>query len=43
MNKGLNVDKLRFLLGYSLSTTGLPLHFSFEELQAEYRRLWDTE
>jgi site-specific recombinase XerD len=40
INKGLNVDKLRFLLGYSLSTTGRPLHFSFGELQAEYRRLW---
>jgi integrase/recombinase XerD len=43
VNKALNVDKLRFLLGYSLSKAGQLLRFSFEELQAEYRKLWKTE
>jgi len=42
VHKGLDVNKLRFLLGYRLSTAGSSLHFSFEELQSEYQKLWET-
>jgi len=39
VNKGLDVKKLQFLLGYTDAATQPP-NFSFEQLKFEYQKLW---
>ncbi len=41
INKGLDVKKLRFLMGYASTATHTP-SFSFEQLKSEYQKLWET-
>jgi len=41
INKGLDVKKLQFLMG-SANTATHPPSFSFEQLQSEYQKLWET-
>jgi len=41
VNKGLDIRKLKFLLGYA-STAAHPPSFNFEELKSEYQKLWET-
>jgi site-specific recombinase XerD len=40
VNMGLDVKKLKFLMGYSSAVTHPP-SFSFEQLKAEYEKLWE--
>ncbi len=42
INKGLDVKKLQFLLGYANSATK-PSSFSFEQLRSEYEKLWESQ
>jgi site-specific recombinase XerD len=42
INKGLDVKKLRFLLGYTSAATHPP-SFSFEQLKYEYQKLWENQ
>lgn len=41
VNKGLDVRKLRFLMGYA-NAAKHPPSFSFEQLKSEYQKLWKT-
>lgn len=41
VNKGLDVRKLRFLMGYANTATHSP-SFSFEQIKSEYQKLWKT-
>jgi len=41
INKGLDVKKLQFLMGFANTATHPP-SFSFEQLQSEYQKLWET-
>jgi len=42
VNKGLDIEKLRFLMGYA-DTARHPPAFTFEQIKSEYRKLWETE
>jgi integrase/recombinase XerD len=42
VNKGLDIEKLRFLMGYA-DTARHPPVFTFEQIKSEYRKLWETE
>jgi site-specific recombinase XerD len=42
VNKGLDLKKLKYLLGYA-SMAAHPPSFSFEQLKSEYQKLWETE
>jgi site-specific recombinase XerD len=41
VKKGLDVKKLKYLLGYA-SMAAHPPSFSFEQLKLEYQKLWET-
>lgn len=41
INKGLDVKMLRFLMGYA-GMAAQPSNFSFEQIKAEYQKLWET-
>ena len=42
INKGHDVKKLKFLLGYA-NTAAHPPSFSFEQLKSEYDKLWEAK
>jgi site-specific recombinase XerD len=41
INRGLNINMLRFLMGYADTATKVSL-FSFDQLRAEYLKLWES-